>query len=742
MTHPLDIDQLLANSGWIWRLARSLVADDPTADDVLQETLVVALERSERVGKSGPSLRAWLSTVARRVALRRRRSEVRRSEREHAAARPLELPPADRVLERETARRRLVEHVLSLDELYRDAILLRYFDELEPIEIARRLGIPDSTVRNRLRRGLAQLQVRLDCERGEGWRQWCLLLAPMGTGGAKTSLAPLSGWTAGLLAMGTKLALILVAAFAALATVLSWHAVRPAVDRAPRTADVATRPVPRAAVLDREAVEPDATKSAVARAASRTPSLAANSAEIVRVLSYGSVRTKEGAAVTSGTVSIQDATGRGRSCSLDSRGWYSFAGVAPGKWTIRARCDGCHPFEMPVELPKDESLDRRDLVLDAATILRVRIRTASTQGEAGGGSSSTPADARLSVVATRDAPSARLEATSTRKHYAYGLGTYVGREGFGSRSERIPDGFDAILEVDGSLPCFASLVLRDVVIETKLVPAGVDEVEFLVDPGACSRLLGRARVRLVDADTGSPLHPARVQLNTSDTGGGGVDTGEDGVAELGDLLPGLLELDVHAKDHSWCQRSVEVLPGETTDLGTLRITKACRIAGHVVDESGAPVSANVSWLDAEASERPDRFRYFYSAEPDSEGRFRFEGVPRGRLMITATPRENDVAPTCSLVDTSGGDQGDVVLRVAHGRAVGIQIEEAGACGETFALRRSDGMALVVDGWIGPGPMPLRLADGAYRIEIWSQGRVARSQEIHVSRDGELFRIGP
>jgi len=740
MTRPLDSEALLAHSGWVWRLARSLVADDPTADDVLQDTMVAALERSPKSDQPGASLRAWLSTVARHFALRQRRTDSRRDERERRAARPIELPPADRVLERESARRDLVEHVLALDDAYRDTILLRYFDELPPIEIARRLGVPDSTVRNRLRRGLSQLHDRLERERGEEWKQWCLLLAPVGSGGTHAPLFSLSGWPAGLLAMGTKLVLLLVALFGAVATIFSWHALHGEGDATRAVPAIVRNAEQPAAVVDRSSAEVANSRDAIIQGP-RVPEALAKSMEPIGILCFGTVRNRKGVVVTSGSISIEDPIGRRRDCRLDERGWYSFAGLAPGRWTLRAWCDGFRSFDATADLKADASTDRRDLVLDAATLINVRIRTTSKEPPAADGRTNwARSQIPWAVVATRNAPPSTLGETTQRRHFVYGIGKYRAREPFGGRDTLIAEGYDGVLEVSEPLPCYVSLALRHIVVETKMVPAGASDVEFVVDSDSGTRLLAHARVRVVDAESGTPIPGARVALNSSDTGGGGLDTDEEGVARLDDLLPGPLTLSVNKKDYAWFERVVEIESEQMNDLATVRMRRSCRVIGKVVDESGSPVSIGLSWLDGEAVDRPDRFRSYSGFRSDSTGRFECEAIPRGRLLLCTAPHDDGWAHTCVVVDTSGGDLENVVLRVGHGHAVGLEIESADIQQLGWVVRRPDGVPVASSDWVGRGPAPLQLEDGAYRIEVWRDGSLARTQDLHVSRDGELFRV--
>ena len=171
----MDHEALLAHTGWLRSLARGLVSDPAQADDLVQETWVRALKSPPR---RDDNPRGWLRAVLRNVFLQSRRGEDRRREREREAARPEGAQPAvDELLERAVLHGRLVELLTTLEEPFRTALLLRYFDGLGPREIAARLGVPLDTVRSRLRRGLARLRERLDAR---GDRNACaILLAPL-----------------------------------------------------------------------------------------------------------------------------------------------------------------------------------------------------------------------------------------------------------------------------------------------------------------------------------------------------------------------------------------------------------------------------------------------------------------------------------------------------------------------------------------------------------------------------------
>src|SRR5512145_233265 len=84
-------ETLLRQADFLRALARGLLADEASSDDLVQSTWVAALERD---GEPLRKPQSWLSRVARNLAIQRRREASRRTERERAAARPESLPAA------------------------------------------------------------------------------------------------------------------------------------------------------------------------------------------------------------------------------------------------------------------------------------------------------------------------------------------------------------------------------------------------------------------------------------------------------------------------------------------------------------------------------------------------------------------------------------------------------------------------------------------------------------------------
>ena len=118
--------------------------------------------RPKRPDEDRP-LRPWLARVVRNLVRTRRRGEARRDEREAAYehARGEEVATPAELVERVELQRVVAGEVLALAEPYRSTVLLHFFEGLTSVEIARRLGIPDSTVRGRLKTALDQLRAQL-----------------------------------------------------------------------------------------------------------------------------------------------------------------------------------------------------------------------------------------------------------------------------------------------------------------------------------------------------------------------------------------------------------------------------------------------------------------------------------------------------------------------------------------------------------------------------------------------------
>lgn len=167
------LEQLVADSNWLRRLAVALVRDEATADDIVQDTYSIAATQAPTDGRP---MRPWLARVLSNRARTASRSARRRRGREQAFG-ELAAAPArpDEIVDRIELQRTLAGFVLGLAAPQRDVVLLHYFEGLTSKEIGERLGIAPGTVRWRLKSAIDELRERLE-ERSPN-RAWVPALA-------------------------------------------------------------------------------------------------------------------------------------------------------------------------------------------------------------------------------------------------------------------------------------------------------------------------------------------------------------------------------------------------------------------------------------------------------------------------------------------------------------------------------------------------------------------------------------
>lgn len=152
------LDCVNAHAPSLRRFARRLTRNHADAEDVMQDTLIRALEKRDELREPG-RLRAWLLAIVRTSWLNSRRGLRNKLEVLQGGR---SLPPGHGArgdLEQEILDRSLTDEVLlALDALpheWREALWLREVEDLSYEEIARVLDCPLGTVRSRLARARA-----------------------------------------------------------------------------------------------------------------------------------------------------------------------------------------------------------------------------------------------------------------------------------------------------------------------------------------------------------------------------------------------------------------------------------------------------------------------------------------------------------------------------------------------------------------------------------------------------------
>jgi RNA polymerase sigma factor (sigma-70 family) len=185
---PLDHDHLLAEGRALRRLALSLLggAARGVADyeDLVQEAHLAALKDRDVVRSGG-----WLAGTVRNLAKMLQRGAVRQKRREQVVAGSREAADPAAIAMQAEVLRDTAAAVQCLEEPFRTAIVLRYWQGLSPTQIAAQLAVPLDTVRSRLQRGLERLRARLDARHGSrsGWASPLLVFGP----GRQAAVIPL-----------------------------------------------------------------------------------------------------------------------------------------------------------------------------------------------------------------------------------------------------------------------------------------------------------------------------------------------------------------------------------------------------------------------------------------------------------------------------------------------------------------------------------------------------------------------
>ena len=150
----------------LYRIARSIVSEQETAENVVQDVYLLAfsdIERYEPTGKFG----AWLARLAFNQALALRRTvrpgaiaAAAGAEASSAEGDSSGVSGADGQGDTPASRQLLEQAIDSLPEVFRTVFVLRAIEGISGIETAACLGINETTVRTRLYR--AQRRLRID----------------------------------------------------------------------------------------------------------------------------------------------------------------------------------------------------------------------------------------------------------------------------------------------------------------------------------------------------------------------------------------------------------------------------------------------------------------------------------------------------------------------------------------------------------------------------------------------------
>jgi RNA polymerase sigma-70 factor (ECF subfamily) len=639
------LQRLLDEAPFVRALARSLLAED--VDEVEQQTWLRVLQRR---GDDVSEPRSWLACVVRSVAANLHRGRQRRRAHETAAAAREAVPSSAELMQREELRRELVNAVDALPAELRAVVLLRWFEGLAPRTIATRLGLPVTTVWNRLRSALALLRERLDASHRGDRRAWA---APLGAWVLRPDGIAAATLLTGVIAMTTKTKVAAAALLLLLAALWlwTWPFSAPVMDNRPVASTgtplrgtaapvAATEPPARTELAGVDTSRPDATGALVVHvryASDRSPGCGL---PLVLRRRGGDVRVGVLRAVT-------DIEGRARFDGLRPGAMYCTA--MPTRHGDAVEVKAGRTAELELELRQE--LDLRGVVVDA--------------------SGKPVAGAAIEFAACSDSLDAETVAT-TAADGTFGLRSCFTPCVIGARAE----GFAASrmqcfwIRAGWTAPISMRIVLDSpgcavdgIVLDEKGTP--VPDAVVRVGEGSTDNVAG-------GPGSDSPPLPAQVRTDTS------------GRFHAFGVGPGRQPLRVRAAGFAPWQRTYEIDPkAQIVLVDDVVLTPGFTCNGVLHKDDGSPFPD-----ESVSSGEPGDFVQ-YQARTAADGTFTVSGLPPGDVEFVVYTREGMARARVH------GEAGAVVpceMRVQTGIVLSARVTDKGGTplGEICVACRAEG----------------------------------------------------
>lgn len=147
----------------IFGICRRICVDHAAAEDTLQDVFVIIWNKADRFDPSRGSAIAWLATLARNRAIDCRRTNAGHSTIDSGILIDFvdPNPTAEASASTSEQSRLVLQSMNALEAETRDALLRAFFEGLTYSELAKRSGVPLSTMKSRIRRGLLQMRKQL-----------------------------------------------------------------------------------------------------------------------------------------------------------------------------------------------------------------------------------------------------------------------------------------------------------------------------------------------------------------------------------------------------------------------------------------------------------------------------------------------------------------------------------------------------------------------------------------------------
>ncbi|MFN0006512.1 MAG: hypothetical protein ACKVXR_01290 [Planctomycetota bacterium] len=441
----------------------------------------------------------------------------------------------------------------------------------------------------------------------------------------------------------------------------------------------------------------------------------------------------------------------------DETGQFLFEDLHPGSWELLVEAPGYREIRRSIELTLEQPDHRLDLVMTPGDIVKVKLLGQPSLHLTGipWRVRSGDASARLEPIATLEEPAGWIPSDSDAR--GAGVGVFVerthrrppgsGPEAIEEEEEsprlrvRFPDGstvddlappYVGAFVLSKPLPFYASLVLGEFAIQTRVVPPGAHEVTFEIPRDLVEKLPGEVRLRVVDGDTDAPPVWVNINLGQRLAGRRGTRREPNGEVVFEEVLPGSVNLTILAEGREVVAERVLVEPGGVTDLGVYRLQPFSLIRAKVVDDAGEParVQFNVFPFDRYASTRETLGKRFFRSNAD--GRLEIDSVGRGRYLIVAN--EGGWVSIPALADTTSGTPADLEIRVSKGTPVAVRLRADPLPAARLEIRTRSGLPVAERKCRDRDPMRFTLVPGSYSVELWDGETWLASETLAVGAE--------
>jgi Carboxypeptidase regulatory-like domain len=421
-----------------------------------------------------------------------------------------------------------------------------------------------------------------------------------------------------------------------------------------------------------------------------------------------------------GWISFVDRSGK--RWNADCRqGAYAVVGLAAGPYTVSARAEACRPVEESFELRADRPQVEKDFRLPRCAVLRIRVDTPEGKPLF----AEVDHDFRWEIVpvATKDPPDRHVYEVVGSLNNPFGVGHFWPSAPGG---EALPPDCIGVVHVDADLPVFVSLVFCHAVLQTRRADPGAEEVTFVLSLRDVLMSLGSLRAQIIEAANSAPIEGADLRLDGGPMGGGSARSAEDGLAMIQGARPGRFQLQVRKDGYEHVARTVDVEPGQETDLGMIALARGVIARIRVVDGLGNPTSASFRIGNLSRSGGRVEIDDLGGASSKADGTLELSNLGRKLYVLRTTNHDagydgdqpvSSWVSGCVLLDTSAGEVRDMEIRLEPAVGLAIRVEGGAADGLRFAVLDSGGLPLVRDRFYGSAPRPLRLPAGSYRVEL-------------------------